>query len=395
MIRSNRRPRILVFYPGLIPSVEISVLIPLRYLQRNGAIDLRAGTVTDFEIAEELAWCDLVVFSRCCLLHELLVLCKVKQLGIPYIYDLDDNFFRLAADKESSQPWLQEKGIIETLIAFIAGAVVVKTGSEQLKNDMSRYNQHIVIHEYVFDFGLIANKKERNGVVIGYAGSIVHEKDLAQLLPALDRIARDYPQVRFAFYGAKPEKSEAFTRGLQSRSEFIPFQQDYATFVHDVSGRGWSIALAPLKDSMANRSKTDNKFREYSACGIAGVYSKMPVYERRIQDGVTGMLADDTTQGWYEKIAYLLDHPDEREKIARRARNKVRVENALESVARRWLEELILPNLQQIEGEERRRMKIQSFRFKCSVYGRALRTLPMQARFRFIMRWIWKKLATI
>lgn len=395
MKRSGKKPRILVLYPGVIPSVEISVLLPLQYLRRKGAIDLRAGTVADFDLSEALSWCDLIVFSRCCLIHELPVLCKVKELGIPYIYDLDDNFFRLAADKEPSQQWLQEKGIIETLIAFISGAAVVKTGSVQLMNDMKKYNPHIVIHEYVFDFSLISPKSKSKECIIGYAGSLAHKKDLTLLLEALNQIARAYPQVRFAFYGAQPDIDGVFTRELQARSEFIPYQKNYAAFLRDVSSRGWSIALAPLEDTITNRSKTDNKFREYAACKIAGVYSKMPIYERRIQDGQTGMLAEYTAESWYEKIAYLLDHPQERQMIARRAYEKVKAENAMERIAGRWLEELILPNLKQLSGKKKRRQRIRSLRFKLSAYRMVWKTLPAQAFLHLAMHWLRVRFAVL
>ena len=98
--RSVARPRVLVIYPELIPSVEISVMIPLRCLAGQGRIELHAGTVEELELSRELCWCDIAVFSRSCLTHELPALCRVRQLHIPYIYDLDDNFFQMAEQRE-------------------------------------------------------------------------------------------------------------------------------------------------------------------------------------------------------------------------------------------------------------------------------------------------------
>lgn len=386
-----KKPHVLVVYPGLIPSVEISVLIPLRYLEKRGKIEMHAGTVAEMEFMRELSWCDIVVFSRCCLVNELPVLCKVRQLHIPYIYDLDDNFFRLAADKEQTQLFLQWPGVMETLKAFASGACVVKTGSEQIRMDMQPYNTNVVIHPYVFDFTLVRKPmhKSKKETVIGYAGSLVHGQDLLMVCEALNRIAQEYPEVRFAFYGAKPQDETALSQQVMKRSEFIPFKRDYRAFIGDLSRRGWTIVLAPLKDSITNRSKTDNKYREYSACGMAGVYSKMPVYERRIQDGYNGMLADYDAQSWYEKIKYLLDRPGERETIARRAQNDVMKHNRIDVVAERWLNDLILPNMQQelLPPEERKRI-LKNIPDRIKIYRNALSVLPKRAQREFFIKWV-------
>ena len=385
---SITRPRVLVIYAGLIPSVEISVLIPLRYLAKCGRIELHAGTVAELDISHELCWCEIVVFSRSCLTHELPVLCKVRQLHIPYIYDLDDNFFQMAEKKEPTQLFLQEPGVMETLRHFVSGARVVKTGSKQMVREMEPYNSNIVIHPYVFDFSLLKKRKpswkDRDLVTIGYAGSLVHSEDLMMVCEALNRIAQEYPSVRFAFYGAKPQNTEMLSSKLLERCEFIPFQQDYRAFIADLSARGWTIALAPLKDSVCNRSKTDNKYREYGACGIVGVYSKMPLYDGRVRDGVNGMLAEDSALSWYEKLSFLLDHPEERQMIARRAYDDVSENNRIGAVADRWMNELILPNLDQgLMPQSERESVVSSYAFLIKVYVAALCLLPLRARPRF------------
>ncbi|MBP3454380.1 MAG: glycosyltransferase [Clostridia bacterium] len=347
--QAERKISVLVIYAGLIPSVEISVLIPLRYLAQQGKIDLVAGAAGELNLKAVLPQCDLVVFSRCCMPHEYIVLDYVRQLNIPYVYDIDDNFFRLAEAKEPTQMFLQQEGVLDNLRAFISYAQLVKTGSEQLRQDMQAYNRNIVIHPYVFDFELISertpfSKDEEGKIVIGYAGSLVHSKDLKNITDALASIARKYaPRVRFEFYGAKPEQSGKLDPKLLEISTFIRYQPDYASFIRDVSGRGWDIALAPLADNIANRSKTNNKYREYAACGIAGVYSNMPVYQSCVVDGENGMLADYTCQSWTEKIEELICNEELRKRITSNAYLDVRKNNHIDAVARKWYEDIILP----------------------------------------------------
>lgn len=389
--KSVAMPRVLVIYPGLIPSVEISVLIPLRYLETCGRIELRAGTVTELELSQELCWCDIIVFSRSCLIHELPVLCKLRQLHIPYIYDLDDNFFRLAEEKEQTQLYLQEPGVMETLKHFISGACVVKTGSEQMVKEMEPYNSNIVIHPYVFDFTLLKNREpswyNQDQDIIGYAGSLVHSEDLMIVCEALNRIAQEYPSVRFAFYGARPQNVEMLSSILLERCEFIPFQQNYRAFIEDLSTRGWTIALAPLKNSVLNCSKTDNKYREYSACGIAGVYSKMPLYDGRVRDGINGMLAEDSALSWYEKISFLLDHPEERQMMVRKAYDDVSQNNRIDVAADRWMNELIRPNLEEkrMPCSQGEKLTLRNS-YLIKAYAEAFSVLPPHARIRLAGR---------
>ena len=37
---------------------------------------------------------------------------------------------------------------------------------------------------------------------------------------------------------------------------------------------------------------------QYGACGVAGVYSDMPVYNTSVQDGLTGLLAANNEAAW-------------------------------------------------------------------------------------------------
>lgn len=383
----ERRMNMLVIYAGLIPSVEISVLIPLRHLAQLGKIELHAGTVSELDLKKELSYCDLIVFSRCCMPEERVVLELVQCLGIPYIYDLDDNFFRLAEAKDPSQPFLQWEGIMDNLKDFLSGACLVKTGSQQLVDDMKPYNTNIVIHPYVFDFDLIAEKQSsrlnKKETVIGYAGSLAHGSDLQQISGALTDIAHKYgSRVRFEFYGAKPDGADRMDAELLERSSFIPYQPNYSSFIRDVSGRNWDIALAPLADNIANRSKTNNKYREYAACGIAGVYSAMPVYQASITDGINGMLADYTQDSWTEKIEALILDDELRQSIISNAYADVRTQCHIDSVSRLWFEEIILPYASDQEKQTLRERKIQSLGWRITTCWRLYKRMSWSERMR-------------
>jgi len=80
--------------------------------------------------------------------------------------------------------------------------------------------------------------------------------------------------------------------------------------------------LAPLEDNPFNRCKSNVKWLEYSACGVAGIYSDLPPYAC-VKSGETGILVRNTANDWYNALAYLIDNPVKRRQMARNAREEV------------------------------------------------------------------------
>jgi glycosyltransferase involved in cell wall biosynthesis len=82
-----------------------------------------------------------------------------------------------------------------------------------------------------------------------------------------------------------------------------------------LKGSEWDIGLAPLKDSMFNYCKTNNKFREYAACLIPGIYSISPPYVEHIVHGQTGYLVENTEEAWFQGLCAMIDNAVLRETI--------------------------------------------------------------------------------
>jgi len=341
----------------LIPSVEVCQLRSLRCLAAQGRIDLRHGTVLELPADEALTWCDLVVVCRCCLRTELPFLLKVQALRIPYIYDLDDNFFRLAGTNLPSTEELRRPGAMETLRAFVTGAAFVKVCSRQLQEDASAYNPRCVIHPIAFDFSILSGaarppRKDRR-VKIAYAGSIAHRVDLQLAAAALRRILTDYAdRVHFTFYGAAMEGFEAFPN-----ARFVPYAEGYRAFIRSFYAEGWDIAIAPLHDTVWNRSKTNIKYIEYTACRAAGIYSDMPLYNTCVEHGVNGMLCADTEAAWYGALATLIEDPALARGMHENALRDVVARYSTDVVAERLWAELLLPAYAEGEPIERKDRK--------------------------------------
>ncbi|MFM8322755.1 MAG: glycosyltransferase, partial [Chloroflexota bacterium] len=184
-------------------------------------------------------------------------------------------------------------------------------------------------------------------LVIGSMGTLTHDEDLELLLPALFEIARLYPgRVSLELTGML---GKAVTRqklaGLPVR--FIGPQgeeQDYPLFMLWFTSRvQWDIALAPLADTSFNQAKSEIKFLDYSAIAAAGIYSPIPAYRAAVQPGVTGLLAESTPAAWLEALRRLIEAPDLREQIARRAWQELHAGRTLAHCYPHWIEAFDLP----------------------------------------------------
>jgi len=139
-------------------------------------------------------------------------------------------------------------------------------------------------------------------------------------MPALLRVMTKYGSgVEVHFWGVRPASicnlSNVFLHPLIS---------DYDKYFRLFSAAGFDIGLAPLKDDVFYRSKTNIKFREYAACHIAGIYSNMDVYSSCVKDKETGLLVSNDPDDWYETMVQLIEEPGLREKIKTNAYDYVR-----------------------------------------------------------------------
>jgi hypothetical protein len=159
------------------------------------------------------------------------------------------------------------------------------------------------------------------------------EDTLAQIfLPAVEAILERFAgQVEMNFWGYLPEQ----LAGRPGVRHLRPVQ-NYNEFMQRFSAMGFDIGLAPLLDDEFHRSKTNNKFREYGACQIAGVYSNVDTYFRYITDGETGLLVENTAEAWSNALTRLVTDPELRRKIVKQALDYAHQNFGQEAYLRVW-----------------------------------------------------------
>jgi glycosyltransferase involved in cell wall biosynthesis len=113
--------------------------------------------------------------------------------------------------------------------------------------------------------------------------------------------------------------------------EMMPVTGDYQSFLDAMSAQvPWDIGLAPLATGRFEVTKSDIKFLEHAAFGIAGVYSDHPAYAA-VQHGVTGMVA--TPDSWTDAILALAMDPSLRARIVSASREYLFSQRTLDTTS--------------------------------------------------------------
>jgi glycosyltransferase involved in cell wall biosynthesis len=298
-------PRILAILPGIIPSTSILIIKPLLQLSISGRIQLKIVLESTVH-QRQIEWAELIMFCRNTEPRYKSNLERILRLGIPYIYDLDDNFFELPENTELGA-YHRHPDRIALLKEYLKWANLVRVYSRPMLEYIHPMNQNVQRAFGPIDFRRIdASVGEKsNSIKIVFPTSSYQNDLLSMALPALEKILQKYNgRVEAHFWGVKPTGMTPSARIHCHR-----FIMDYDRFLHQFSQAHYDIGLAPMRDDLFHRSKTNNKFREYGACGIAGIYSDVETYSTCVQNEITGLLVKNDTDSWYNAMARLIEDP--------------------------------------------------------------------------------------
>lgn len=314
----------------IAPGEALSDSLELRW-----GVDLsRDQASVDTALAD---WADLIVVQRFFpMTNTAPLLERILAAGKPVIYETDD----LLVDVPPTNPHQRGADTAKPFIFdLIARASAVTVSTDEMKRAFAPHHQQIHVLPNLLDDHLwnvpVQVKPSGSPVVIGYAGTPDHKADLRLLEDVLERIAAKYGnRVAFRFMGCDTERIKQLP-GFSS----ITFEPGYANYAHTIRKAGIDIGLVPLEDNRFNRCKSNIKWLEYSACGIAGVYADLPPYRSCVKDGETGLLvAGYDVDAWVAAIESLIDNPDRRHAMALAARTEVLANYTLKSRGHLFLE---------------------------------------------------------
>jgi glycosyltransferase involved in cell wall biosynthesis len=181
------------------------------------------------------------------------------------------------------------------------------------------------------------NKDLNQPIKVVYSTSREDDRLWEIFWPAVHRVILKFgAKVEFYFWGQAPAQL-LNEKGVHR----IPLVKNYNRFLQLFSARMFDIGLAPLPDDAFHRSKTNNKFREYSACGIAGIYSQMDVYRRCVNHRKNGLLVNNDAEAWYQALCELVENVELRRSIQIEARTYAQEHYSQVEFDRVWYNQIV------------------------------------------------------
>lgn len=316
----------------LYGTAYIRVLYPLQVLANDGKIALTSGkTYEDYKDA------DIFFMQRFwkCGVSETdawSFICFVRNNKKKYIYEIDDDLLDLV----QIVPHL--KAVVRIFLRYADGVIV---STPYLKQRLQGLNPNITVIPNFLSERMVGEEnrplpRKRTGIRLAYFGTRSHQQDFNMIKLPLIRVLNRHPEAHLVLVGALDDDAKLSEFPNTEVVDITPFSQYNCFWDWMRQNAAWDIGLAPLKQDSFTTCKSDIKYLDYAGAGVPGIFSNHPAYWHTVQNGVTGLLCDNTADAWEAALEVLISDAAKREKIMQNARLDLYANRILEKNAWRW-----------------------------------------------------------
>lgn len=235
---------------------------------------------------------------------------RLATPGRRLVWETDDDLFNI--DPSNAAAFLSHDSEVRDAVEFTArSADLVTVSTEPLAELMRQYNSNVVVLPNHVDGALLdIVRPQRTRVTVGWAGGDSHLRDFAMIASVLRRFLVRNPDVDFHNIGT------SYLRPFRLRGRDTGWSADIFDYYRAID---FDVGIAPLADTVFNRSKSGIKAIEYQALGIPVVASDTPAYRGVVLDGVTGYLVRHEHE-WDRRLRELVRDIDMRAEMGAKAR---------------------------------------------------------------------------
>lgn len=298
---------------------------------------------------EEINWADVIVLQKQSNQKALGFIEYAISIGKKVVTEVDDDYFNIPIWNPAYKPYLGKE---QDLINFYLKSHAITVTTDHLANQLSKFSKTYALPNSL-DFKnldrfedmpeeelgkytkyLDCDQKRltkeyleeflKDKVVVGWGGSPTHLKDLEQATPALIQLCAENKNIIIMMIGCTTQM--ILNTMMKNYSNQLILVEPIPIFGYQQALRSlpWDIGICPIEDNVFNRSKSNLKFLEFSTNGFACVCSNVENYTKTVQNGITGMLVDNSQTAWYTALKYLVDNKEERLRIAENGKKFVR-----------------------------------------------------------------------
>ncbi|MBQ9486829.1 MAG: glycosyltransferase, partial [Selenomonadaceae bacterium] len=250
----------------------------------------------------------------------------------------------------------------------------IQTSTEFLADFLREYNPHVKVFDNQLqrllpprDFDAEFKQEDRPTTI--FFGALNRDKEFEEILPVLNELAKKYGNklvfkilARQNLYDSLESDSKKLIGDSRIyEGQFVPYERyERELYTSD-------IALLPLQDNKFNRAKSDLKFLECAACGVAALASPV-VYSDVVKDGENGFIFYDTRQ-FKQKLETLIENRDKRREMVTAAYEYVKHNRLMSQHYQErldWYKELFA-KLPELTAEAQARIDKEAPRFKDEV----------------------------
>lgn len=308
--------------------VDIRLRNPLtRWASMFGGY-LKILSIYEFD-SSDLLWSDVVVFQREAGQYVLNLVEQLQSRGKKIVFEIDDFLMRLPPFLSHHSEHIGNS--LPYINKLIHSADAISVSTHELKLRLEPLSENIFVTP---NYSEIIN--------VCSTQSQVKPTDVKLIIASSDRVLVDmiiepilFLQREFGFkvIAIGPPGDRLCAAGIKVEKYSNIGHHEFKRFVASVDN---GIGVIPLDSSEFSRCKSAVKFFDYSTCGVPSICSNVLPYSAVVDNEVTGLLVDNTTEAWSFGLRALILSHDLRGRIARAAKERVIAEHNLMCSVRSW-----------------------------------------------------------
>lgn len=302
----------------------IRLILPLTQKQVASALDIRFVPLKHLSAIRG----DIVIVQRLSARTQAEVIQIIeycRRYGTKLVYDIDDDLLALGEDHPESENYKEYGPLVKEMLN---AADQVWVSTEILAERYHSIAKQIFVVPNRLDARVWRGRPEearRKGPTrFLYAGTSSHQPDYERIIaPSFSLLEREFgSDVELHLVGLAKQPGSRRTIEIPIPAGVPGSYPAFATWLQSLDD--FDIGLAPLLDTPFNEAKSNIKWWEYSAIGLASILADLAPYHADLEGGESALLVKPTPKGFYGAMRDLLIDRERRTALRAAAMDRVK-----------------------------------------------------------------------